>query len=415
MILAAAFGCACIAAFLRRPDALLNPQFFAEDGTIWYVGAYDLGGFRALFVPSHRGYFHTAERLGAWLSVAVPFALAPLVMNLIAVLVHALPAVLVVSKRFESLVPKLWARAVLALIVIGVPGTWGTLLNLTHSQWQLAMLACIVVAAPPARSAAWKAHDVAAVLLSGLTGPTCIVLAPLGLALWWRRRERWTLTVALITVGCALLQFASIAVRSAPPVESTRPLGVGIFEFLRVFAQRIVDGALFGQRISSSLIDSRPDVWGAAWIYVPLAIFGLAVLAYAIWKGTDELRLVIGFGLLTLAGALFAPVPMNLAESSYWEMFATPGRHARYFYPLTLAFILALVWIAARAPARALRWIGIGALAPVFLCAIPLDWMEPAYRDFRFAEYAEKFERSLPGDRLQIPIPPGWSFFLTKR
>lgn len=415
MIILAAFGVACIASFLRRPDAIFNPQFFAEDGTIWYAEAYDLGGFQALFVPSHRGYFHTAERLGAWVSVVVPFAIAPLVMNVIALLVHAAPVALIVSRRFEQLEPRLWARAVLALLVIGVPGTWGTLLNLTHSQWQLAVLACLVVVAPAARSASWKIHDGVAVVLSGLTGPTCIMLAPLALALWWRRRERWTLALALITVGCAVLQLASIALRPTPPVESNRPLGVGVLEFLHIVAQRIVECALLGQRVSSSLVEARPDVWGLAWVYVPIALFGFVILAYAVWKGTDELRVVIGFGLLTFAGALISPVPMNLAEASYWEMFATPGRHARYFYPLTLAFILALAWMAGRAPDRTWRWIGVGTLAPLFLCAIPLDWMEPAYRDFRFSDYAQKLERASPGERVQIPIPPGWSFILTKK
>lgn len=43
MTVVAASGIACVAAFLRRPDAILNPRFFAEDGTIWYAEALGSG------------------------------------------------------------------------------------------------------------------------------------------------------------------------------------------------------------------------------------------------------------------------------------------------------------------------------------------------------------------------------------
>jgi hypothetical protein len=51
----------------RRPDAVTNAQFWAEDGTIWFATAYDHGGFASLFVP-YNGYLQTFSRLVAALS-----------------------------------------------------------------------------------------------------------------------------------------------------------------------------------------------------------------------------------------------------------------------------------------------------------------------------------------------------------
>src|SRR3954469_9301999 len=45
--------------FSRRPDAVLNAQFFAEDGQRWFADAYQMG-FRCLLIPDQAGgYLHT--------------------------------------------------------------------------------------------------------------------------------------------------------------------------------------------------------------------------------------------------------------------------------------------------------------------------------------------------------------------
>jgi len=44
------FTAAVFVTISRRPDAVLNAQFFAEDGTYWYHDAYQFG-FRSLLMP----------------------------------------------------------------------------------------------------------------------------------------------------------------------------------------------------------------------------------------------------------------------------------------------------------------------------------------------------------------------------
>src|SRR5258708_34049507 len=53
----------CLVVISRRPDAILNPQFWAEDGVTFYRDAYT-GGFRSLVLP-YVGYLVSLQRLVA--------------------------------------------------------------------------------------------------------------------------------------------------------------------------------------------------------------------------------------------------------------------------------------------------------------------------------------------------------------
>ena len=200
------FLVACLLIFLRRPDALTNPQFYAEDGAFWYTDAHDLGGLRALLLPySPRGYFHSLGRLAGLAAQAVPMLWAPLVFNIIAITIEALPAVLLASRRFAPTLPPRWARILLAFLYVALPTTWLTISNVTHGQWHLAVLASLVVVAAPGNGRWWRGFDVVVVVLSGLTGPTCLLLTPVAALAWWLRRTRWSLVLLLVTAGAATI------------------------------------------------------------------------------------------------------------------------------------------------------------------------------------------------------------------
>src|SRR5258708_25815832 len=86
---------------LRRPDALLNAQFYAEDGKYWYAEAYNFG-WRCLLIPVG-GYLNTVSRLIGMFSLLFPFLRAPLVMNICALGVGALPVNVFLSSRFSEI------------------------------------------------------------------------------------------------------------------------------------------------------------------------------------------------------------------------------------------------------------------------------------------------------------------------
>src|SRR5262245_40181948 len=90
----------------RRPQAIFLPQFWAEDGRVWYAEAYNYGIIYSL-TDSEAGYFQTISRLVALFAQAFPLEYAPLIFNLSAISIHALIAVFIVSSRTAHLVPKL--------------------------------------------------------------------------------------------------------------------------------------------------------------------------------------------------------------------------------------------------------------------------------------------------------------------
>jgi hypothetical protein len=87
-----------VAIFSRLPGALLHPQFFAEDGWVWYQQAYNLHWFRSLGI-TQAGYLQTLPRLVAGVTLLFPMQWAPLIMNLAGAVVQALPVTALLSRR----------------------------------------------------------------------------------------------------------------------------------------------------------------------------------------------------------------------------------------------------------------------------------------------------------------------------
>ena len=61
---------------LRRPGSLLHPQFWAEDGPLFFQDAFN-HGFRSTILQPASGYLHSFPRLVAGLSLLVPLEQAP--------------------------------------------------------------------------------------------------------------------------------------------------------------------------------------------------------------------------------------------------------------------------------------------------------------------------------------------------
>ncbi|HEX6492672.1 MAG TPA: hypothetical protein VF112_04115, partial [Candidatus Dormibacteraeota bacterium] len=94
----------------RRPDAVTHPQFWAEDGTVYYADAYNRGA-SALLSPG-AGYLVLTPRLTALLAQPLGLGEAPAIFNLVGLSFQLLPALFILSSRFARLIPSLWLRAV---------------------------------------------------------------------------------------------------------------------------------------------------------------------------------------------------------------------------------------------------------------------------------------------------------------
>lgn len=384
----------------RRPDALFNAQFFGED-VIWYPEAY-INGFRAL-LHSQNGYFQTLPRLVAELALLVPLRFAPLLMNLIGMTFQVLPVNILMSERCARWGP-LYLRGLLAVIYIALPNTSEVDVAIEEAQWHLALIACLLALATPAKKVGWQIFDICILLLAGLTGPFAIFLLPITLIFWWSRRDSWRLVESGVLAVGALIQSIAI-IQSASETRPKVGLGATPKLFVKLIAGRVYLAGLLGR-------DSISKYHPTSLTLIVLTIFGTAVLAYCLIKASMEWKLFLAFCIAVFTASLRAPmVSMTVPQ---WQILSlSPG--IRYWFFPTLAFAWALVWCATSPLVKPIQLVsGMALLTMAF--GIVIDWRYPAYTDFHFAEYARRFSVADIGTHIRIPVyPDGWTMELVKK
>lgn len=372
-------ACAVILA-ARRPDLVHSPQFWAEDGTVFFLQAHTLG-VAALLEP-YAGYLHTVLRLVAWLGTALDPMLAP------ALYVAATGGLtLYVAARTQSARFPFRPSPLYALAFVLVPDAYEVLLTLTNLQWVLAGgLLLVLIAREPERPAqAW--HDGVAVALLGLTGPFGIVLLPLFVARALRRRTRFSVILAGVAAAVACIQSFMI-------MRNGLASGNGSVAWEMVLG-------VPGLRVGGSLLSGgrwTPDVgWAGA------TALGVLTLAVVGWLAA---RRGPGDGERRLLGLAFAGL---LAVGLYRCRDVLPallhGAGSRYFFPLQLI----LLWLGLAAALEARRWRAVAAWTLIIVVAaanLP-RWREPAFADLHWAEYAARIRR---GESVTVRINPDWTF-----
>ncbi len=388
----------------RRPDALFHAQFYAEDGHVWFADAYNLGWWRALFYAQD-GYFQTLPRLAAALALLVPMARAPLVTNLIALAVQAVPVNLMLSTQSSS-----WGspsfRACLALCYLALPNSTEIALGITESQWLLALIAFLLLVSDPPRSKAGRWIELLVLTLSGVTGPFCIFLLPLAIylvrTLGGSRRRTNTIVMAV----SALLQAFSLLVLDAH-VRPHDTLGANPAMFARILGGNVFLGAVLGR--TRLAIMPGPGVF---LLLLSAVLAGLAIAALCFWKSSLPMRLFLILTAMLLAASMLSPSAYPPAGTTVWQLLANACGGRYWFYP-SLAFAWSLLYCVRRLSDAGK--IVPGLFLGVMLFSIVLDWREPAVPPSHFNQYVESFQAAPPGSAMVIQEnPPGWTIRLVK-
>lgn len=397
----AIFLAACFVVFLRRPDAILHPRFYAEDGAIWYATAHNYGWWRVLFSP-YQGYVHFVPRLVAGFALLFPLRWAPLVLNATAIAIEAIPVVLLLSPRCRS-----WGswrvRLLLSLLYLLSPNAEELLGCITESQWILALCVLLIVLAQPSVSKFARIADVALVTLAALTGPFCIFLIPA--AFYQLRRERdepWRKTVLLLLSVGASIQILSFLLHPASRCHVS--LGASPALLVRIVAAQVYFGALIGPNLLGLSLSAA---------VLCMTAVGTALVVSCWLIAAAEMRI-----LLAITGALFAavlasPVAFPPPGHTAWEVLCnSPGAHY-WFFPC-LAFLWALVFCA-RAKNSFLR-IAATSLLMMSVAGLIQGFEYPLHADRMFPDYARQFDKAPAGATIAIPLQPrGWQAILRKK
>jgi hypothetical protein len=393
----AAFLMACFVLVLRHPDSLLHPQFFAEDGAIWFAEAYNWGAWKAM-LWTYNGYYQSLPRFAAAVAVLVPLRMAPLVCNVVAIAIQALPAGILLSKRSAPW-GTLGFRISLALVYLLLPNTREILGTVTLSQGPLALCALLLLLATPPRSTGQKALDLCVYVVCGLTGPFCLFLLPVA---WLHQKHKWRKTVVTVLLACSVLQTAAIVLHHA---DRTRPeLGASVGLFLRLLAGQVYLATVLGLNGFALHMTSL----AAAMVVVVGSIF----LAVAGGLSSNMRHLLFLAGGLFLA-SLANPVMNRAYGLTAWQTMAfAAGAHYWFLPSLALAWSICWCFRSQRQTVKILA----GCAALLMLVGVLRDFRYPAFPDEGFSEGAARLRAAPVNSVVAIPLyPEGWHMELIKR
>ena len=389
----------------RRPDAILNAQFYAEDGARWFADAYHFG-WRCLLLPDS-GYLQTASRLVGLLALAFPFAMAPLVMNVCALVMQVLPVNIFLSSTWRAI--PFYLRISCCLLYLALPNSFEVHANTTNMQWHLALIGLLILLGKYEESLVWRGFALSALTLAVLDGAAGMLLVVVAVPLLVKRREMF-LKEAVAVLACgSLLQTAFLFFSHS---RRAAPNGAGLLRLVGILGGQVFLSSILGVRTFIRLFFDQSRYLLLAEV-VALCL-GIGIVAYACCRAPLELRLFLLYAAVALTLALIHPVATYGGTAEQWQQMQTPGVGNRYYFFPMLAFLSALIWSVTRPAATT----GVRYIAFAVLLLLPVgiwrDWKYKPFEDLQFKERAAEFDRAVPGTTVVIPINPNWQLVLTK-
>ncbi len=398
--------------FLRRADALLHPQFFAEDGVVFFHDQILFGIRHALWIP-HAGYLLVIQRLTALLGSWFGSGLAPAIYNITALALSAACCALFVLPVFRAVVRSDLLRfAVCCLFAVALDSA-ELIGTITQIQWFLQIAGILLLARCWIRESepglAEQAGEALLMLILALSCPLLVLAVPLTLPLLLRRKGMPAIVALLTGVAVQLVEFARAGdSRGQSSVFQAQDLVHTLYVYLT--ARPVLSSSL-GRPLAMELCAKNIALYTA--VAGALVALGLGWLCWKADRATRGKVLVCLY--LALASGTLAIGARKMLRAE--ETITFGGE--RYFYLGACCFvILAAValevllpkWTAARKALFLVLLFAGGVwgnfkVSPFF----PMEW--GLYQDMLHGWYGA-VRSGKPVQAITIPInPPGW--FLT--
>lgn len=394
---------------LRSPENLTTPQFYGEDGSLFFQESYN-GGFLAALARPTAGYLNTLPRLMADAALLAPLGRAPLVVAVLALLVQMLPVFYLLSKRAAAILPSFSGRAVAALLYVILPNSDEVYITGTNAQWHLMLVGAMILLLPPPGGRLGRAAETALVLIFAFTGPGSLLLLPVALYLLWRRlvpggepaggaslAALATIIAGAVTQAMYLLTSPRVAGATAGGLDSLGARGV---------AAIVSTHAFYNTFLGEQRVSRMYETFGPAAHLLGLVLLAL-IAASAVRHRLRPLLLLGYLALATILLSLF--FPSN--ELAAWR---SPWFGPRYYFHATLFLVYAVADLLRRTGV----WLvfGIALAVPLATLAIPGDLLLPPWPDTHYRDQIAQFETLPAGARFFIPTLPGnWGMTLTRK
>lgn len=381
---------ACVILFIRKSDAFINPQFWAEDGTVFFAGQFN-HGLKAIFIP-YNGYLHLVPRLiAAFCSIFLPYVYHPFAYNLLALLITLAVITSIFSRRLPF---SLQQKVLMALAtVLMVQGGGEIYLNITNLQWIMVLLLLLtaIKSPPDPRNGSIKRQwtaDLTVVILIGLTGPFIVLLLPVYLLMAALRRNRHSLTL-LVTAGLAMAVQCNFMATSSPHAPNT------ISQF---FSPEQAIPMVIGHRLFSQWV-----LFGFSYDNIsPVLLCCLLACTWVLFIVTACRERQLRWPILCFLFLHIIVAASALYRFGEGLIFLIQINVSRYFFiPL-----LMLTWCMIMLLASQFVWqrrLAIVVLACVLACSLQTYFIANPWPDLNWQAHASAIK---PGKSVSIPINP---------
>jgi len=372
--------------FLRRPDAFLNPQFWAEDGVIFFKECYYYS-FSSAYTP-YAGYLHFIPRIIALISnKLIGVRLSPFFYNTCALIIYIAVVINVYSRRVNLNNKILY---ILSLCLVPCYGN-EIFMNVTNIQWFTGILIIVILIKREPSSQfgniplQW-ASDIMQLLLAGLTGPFIVILLPLYAIRLYIQRNIHSLVVGVVAGITSIIQLGFLLATS----NEASNYGISVNYILKFFEFKVAYQYFFGWLNYSDK---------CAYFYLIAYISLITYILKLIYSSKNRNSLIfischflfIGATLIRMKGD---PVIFNIIGGN------------RYLY---IPYVM-LSWVLISEINKSNR-IFIYLLLLLILSSSVSSEFTTKYIDYNWKAHAEKIGK----ENVEIPINPlGWSIILKK-
>lgn len=391
----------------RRPDIIFNAQPWAEDGKVWMESIYNHGFWNSLFLPQN-GYYQTISRLTYGIAILAGISKAALVANVVAICIRCFFVMFILSGRMSFI--KLPYRIAAVFYFLMMPNLSEGYVNITNIHWYLSLYLMAVILADDGKVSLWKFHDFTLLIISSLSGPFVVFIAPC--LIIKRVAQRGSLVKAIkginsfdITMAaCCIVQVIAIMI-SSDTGRSSANLGASFNLLADIISYRVIGGSFFiNERISDmgSMHDINFFLFGALLLMVSISFF------LAGWR----FKAACLFPILMIGFALAKPM-MSL-DQPQWPTLLIPGGGERYFFITNFAFFCLILFVVNRVFQQSLSPLMI-------ICILILPTMLRGFSispmaDVGYREDVKTFTSLPSGESMEIHInPPGWTMQLRKK
>ncbi|HLK32661.1 MAG TPA: hypothetical protein VKT29_06195 [Terriglobales bacterium] len=401
---------------LRRPDCVMNPQFWAEDGSIIFRDQLVKGWLAALSIP-YRGYFPLLGRLVAGPASAFPIRFAPLIYNVCGVLIDSGCSALFFLPRFRSFIKSDLTRLVLCCLAVSAFQTTELVGALSNSMWYLLLGGILLVLLPPKVDMQLRPGIGVGWCLCGLLIGACAPMVVVGLPIAIYQivrnfRRGGVISFAITSAALAQTLFAALSSRglhlARPGVKTIAMAMIGAFAYKVILqallgastAFKIAAAKEHGYVISALLVTTIWLIWltvtsrhSRREVLVPVYLmFGSMLMPFI---GRDEAQFFANLGSVDLRGERY----FLLASCVFAYLVAyTLDRVVSNRYGVLKALVLVIIFA--------------GGLSGNFHANRfeDLDWQANAKRIEGWAQLRDAGKRA-PAVSVRIN-PPGWSIDL---